>query len=344
MRQVTQTPLGEKVYEGEIVDGKSHGKGKETLSGSTYEGDFVNGVRNGKGKLTIQGLSVYEGDFVNGKPQGKGKRTLLEDGTVYEGDFVDDKWHGKGKLTYTNGCVYEGDFIDGKFQGKGKFTWADGRVYEGDWAGGKRTGKGKMKNADGSVYEGNFIDGVSEEQLKKEKTKKNRKKFLDELLGILPFVLILGGMVSYIVLLVFFRNTHSNPHLNWEKRIPSDLLQKNLFAVAGLIVIVTTGIIINAVRIKKGIKNPNDSYEKKEISLAIFYTVFGFLIPTGILVAIGLWSTMLGFGVGFLSIGVLLIGAAFEHWEGREVKHGFGWPLGILGVILTIFAIVEIID
>jgi len=47
------------VYEGEILDGKPHGKGKciikpvyENEGDDEYEGDFVNGKLHGKGKYT----------------------------------------------------------------------------------------------------------------------------------------------------------------------------------------------------------------------------------------------------------------------------------------------------
>jgi len=182
-----------------------------------------------------------------------------------------------------------------------------------------------MTYPDGKIEKGDWEDG----------TFMTSKKRLNILLLILSLVLIIGGMVLYIVLLVLFRNawetTHSNPHLNWETKIPSDLLQKNLFAVAGLIVVVIIGVIIESVRLKK-----SDRLNASNI----FYTIFIFLIPTGILVAIGLWSIMLGFGVGLLSIGVITINLAFED---RSIgAHVVGWPLGILGVILTIVAIVNI--
>jgi len=177
---ICKLKLDDGTYEGEIVNGKPHGKGKLTYSdGDVYEGDWVDGERTGKGKMTyaddkVYDRYVYEGDWVNDEPNGKGKMTWADDDVydryVYEGDFVDGKLNGKGKMTWTDGRVYEGDFVDGKLNGKGKMTWADGRVYEGDFVddgvyegdlvNNKPHGKGKMTWTDGRVYEGDWVDGL----------------------------------------------------------------------------------------------------------------------------------------------------------------------------------------
>jgi len=144
------------VYEGDWVEAKRTGKGKQTFSnGNVFEGDFVDDKLHGKGKQTYCDGDVYEGDFVDDKLQGKGKITL-HDGGVYEGDFVDGKLHGKGKKTYKDGKVEEGDFVDYKLHGKGKQTFSNGNVYEGDFVGGKLQGKGKLTKTNGDVYEGEF--------------------------------------------------------------------------------------------------------------------------------------------------------------------------------------------
>ena len=147
------------IYEGDIVDGKPHGKGKLTSpDGDVYEGDFVNGKPNGKGKYTYADGGVYEGDYVDGKRTGKGKETSAK-GYVYEGDIVNDKPNGKGKLTFADGAVYEGDFVDVKRTGKGKYTFADGDVYEGDFVDGRFHGKGKLTYKNGKILEGIWKNG-----------------------------------------------------------------------------------------------------------------------------------------------------------------------------------------
>ena len=94
-----------------------------------YEGEIMNGKRNGKGKQTFADGEVYEGDFKDDKMNGKGKFTCT-DGEVFEGDFKDDERNGKGKSTFASGDVYEGSWKDGEITGKGKFTFANGEVHE----------------------------------------------------------------------------------------------------------------------------------------------------------------------------------------------------------------------
>jgi hypothetical protein len=55
------------IYEGDLVDGKAHGKGKMTYTdGMVFEGTYVNDLADGKGKMYFDG-KVYEVVFVNGK-------------------------------------------------------------------------------------------------------------------------------------------------------------------------------------------------------------------------------------------------------------------------------------
>ena len=167
------------VYEGELVNGKPHGKGKKTFSsGGYYEGDFVDGKWHGKGKVAWVEGDIYEGDWLEGKKHGKGKLTLAN-GEVYEGDFVENKQHGKGKKTYPEGSIYEGDWLEGKKHGKGKLTLANGEVYEGDFVEDKQHGKGKKTYPDGKVEEGNWEDNEflgTDEACKRRATEEKRKK------------------------------------------------------------------------------------------------------------------------------------------------------------------------
>ena len=58
------------VYEGEFVNGKKSGKGKEYLNGRLiFEGEFLNGQRNGKGKSYSykNGIKVLELEYLNGQ-------------------------------------------------------------------------------------------------------------------------------------------------------------------------------------------------------------------------------------------------------------------------------------
>ena len=128
----------------------------------SYEGDIADGKRHGKGVLIWKTGYRYEGDFFENKRTGKGKYFDKYGNLRYEGGFVDGVWNGKGKL-FDENCTlrYEGDFVDGDWTGKGKYFDKDGILnYDGDFVDGKRHGKGKNFDENGKLrYEGNFVDG-----------------------------------------------------------------------------------------------------------------------------------------------------------------------------------------
>jgi hypothetical protein len=109
---------------------------KITYSYGVYEGDVVNGKPHGRGKMKYSDGDVYEGDWKNGERHGKGTYKWT-DGRVYVGDCKDDLRSGKGVMTYANGDIYDGDWKDGKKHGKGSFTTKNGDVKTGDWFNGK---------------------------------------------------------------------------------------------------------------------------------------------------------------------------------------------------------------
>ena len=177
-KQVIQYTNG--TYEGTILNGKRHGKGKYTWDvGDVYEGDWKDDKRIGKGKYTWPNGNVYNGYWKDGNRNGYG--TMKYSDGVYEGQWKDDKKTGEGKFTWSNGDVYEGewkndertgkgvfkwpsgdvyngDFVDGVRTGEGIYTWPSGNVYEGDWSDNNMTGKGVFRWADGKVYEGDFLN------------------------------------------------------------------------------------------------------------------------------------------------------------------------------------------
>ena len=58
------------IYEGEYLNGKKNGKGKEYdyKCQLRFEGEYLNGKRNGKGKeYDGCGRLVFEGEYLNGK-------------------------------------------------------------------------------------------------------------------------------------------------------------------------------------------------------------------------------------------------------------------------------------
>jgi hypothetical protein len=120
-------------YEGELKDGKRHGKGKYVYAnGAVYEGDWKDDKRHGSGNFVCANGAVYEGEYRADMRHGIGKY-IHDDGAVYEGNWKDHKKDGKGKCKYANGSEYEGDWKDDMRHGKGIELTADGTTYEGDW-------------------------------------------------------------------------------------------------------------------------------------------------------------------------------------------------------------------
>ena len=109
-------------YVGEIKELVPHGKGKITDwagSGYDYDGDFINGKATGKGKENLN-LGSYEGDFIDNVRHGKGTFNFY-DGSKYIGDWKKDYRDGKGTYIWPDGFKLEGkwskDFFVGLYWG-----------------------------------------------------------------------------------------------------------------------------------------------------------------------------------------------------------------------------------
>lgn len=83
-------------------------------NGDVYEGSILNGKRHGKGKLISKSGDIYEGDWQNDKKHGKGKQ-IYKAGGVYEGEFKNDAVNGYGTFTDSKGRVLKGYFENNKF-------------------------------------------------------------------------------------------------------------------------------------------------------------------------------------------------------------------------------------
>ena len=95
------------MYEGELLNGLNHGKGKEYYNKQlNFEGEFIFGIRNGFGKKYENGQLIFEGEYLNGKKYGKGKEYNTDGQVIYEGNYVND-----GKL------IEQLELIDGKLKG-----------------------------------------------------------------------------------------------------------------------------------------------------------------------------------------------------------------------------------
>jgi len=176
-------------YEGEILNGNRHGKGKYIWAdGDIYEGDFIDGKRTGKGNFIWINGDIYDGDFVDGKRTGKGKYSYKDDDElvvkegefkdgilikgkrqwgewgVSEGEFNEEGLNGEGERLYKSGRFEKGIFKDGIFiEGTCKMLNDDDEdneeLYEGDFKDRKRHGTGTLKYNNGDFYEGEFNDG-----------------------------------------------------------------------------------------------------------------------------------------------------------------------------------------
>ena len=126
-----------------------------------YEGEMKDGKPHGRGIYIWSSGNVYEGEWKEGKQDGKGTITLT-DGSFYEGEWKNDEKHGQGTLTYPGGGKYVGEWREGKQDGQGTQTWSNGSKYEGEWKG------GVMWNS--TLKDGNNID--YENGLQKQSDKK----------------------------------------------------------------------------------------------------------------------------------------------------------------------------
>ncbi|MBF0178382.1 MAG: SUMF1/EgtB/PvdO family nonheme iron enzyme [Magnetococcales bacterium] len=85
-------------YEGELLNGKRHGKGTFTWpDGARYIGEYRMDERTGYGIFTWPNGSRYEGQFVGGKREGKGA-FIWPDGARYVGEYRHGERHGQGSF------------------------------------------------------------------------------------------------------------------------------------------------------------------------------------------------------------------------------------------------------
>ena len=77
---------------------KENGIGREDdFPSSIYEGEFLNGKRHGKGReYNKNGKFSFEGEYLYGHKK-KGKEYYLNGKLEYEGEYLfNRKWNGKG--------------------------------------------------------------------------------------------------------------------------------------------------------------------------------------------------------------------------------------------------------
>ena len=101
------------MLEGEYLNGKRHGKGKECYHDGKlmFEGEYLIGKRNGKGKeyYNDNGKLLFESEYLDGKKCGKGKEYYINDTIRFEGEYI-YSFKIKGKSYLNNKIEFEGEF------------------------------------------------------------------------------------------------------------------------------------------------------------------------------------------------------------------------------------------
>ena len=91
----------------EINNGKGYLKYMAYWGSKNFEGEYLNGKKNGKGKEYDNHILIFEGEYLNGKKNGKGKEYNCDNTIIFEGDYFNDKkWNGKG-YDKNNNTIYE---------------------------------------------------------------------------------------------------------------------------------------------------------------------------------------------------------------------------------------------
>ena len=150
---------GKVIYEGEYLNGKRNGKGKEFHENGRlkFSGTYLNWERNGKGiEYNYDGTIRYEGEFLYGKLWNCKINDKINDNISYEIK------NGKGfiKEYYRNQLIFEGEYLNGQRNGKGKEYYRNQLIFEGEYLNGKRNGKGKeFYDTGGISFEGEYLYG-----------------------------------------------------------------------------------------------------------------------------------------------------------------------------------------
>ena len=119
----------------------------------SFEGEYINGKRNGKGKeYSILGYyGVYSKEDIFSK-------------LAFNGEYLNGKkWNGKWKEYHDDGKIrFDGEYVNGEINGKAKeYNTAGNLEFSGEYYNGKRwNGKFNEFNFDNTIkYRGEYIDG-----------------------------------------------------------------------------------------------------------------------------------------------------------------------------------------
>ncbi len=157
--------LSELRYEGNLQNGKAHGKGKVFYNElHWYEGDFVDGVIQGQGEFYRNGYLYYAGGVRGGVPHGQGAVciTNVTYSTIpMRGTFIDGNMEGYFKIyDGSDALIFEGQFSGNKENGPGKEYEQGKMIFDGQYKKGLRNGYGTEFDYNGEPkYSGNYVDG-----------------------------------------------------------------------------------------------------------------------------------------------------------------------------------------
>ena len=179
-------------YEGELLNGKPHGRGiLNEKDGSCYDGNWNNGEftgwgvyrnasgleRNGffinkifKGKIWTIDESNRQNELENYDPGQEYNVLIVYGGTNYRGSWRNGMKNGYGKETHPNSSApYEGFFYNDRYIGKmyrmdefGKYKDEAGNPFLIRPRDGKVTGRVRIEYPNGDVYEGMWNEGFRE--------------------------------------------------------------------------------------------------------------------------------------------------------------------------------------
>ena len=186
------------LFEGEYLNGKKNGKGKEYnedgklifkgeyLNGTKYKGieyeynedngklifeyEYLNGEKNGYFKEydKYEGHLLFSGNYLNDKKNGEGieyrygpnKSNTIK---IFSGIYLNGERKKGKEYNYEGNLVYEGEYLNGKRNGKGRIYYGNNLPtlkYEGEFFNGKKHGKGIEYDIDKHLkYEGEFLNG-----------------------------------------------------------------------------------------------------------------------------------------------------------------------------------------
>jgi hypothetical protein len=106
-------------YTGTLKAGVPHGQGFFAYLPPIgwYEGEVADGRPHGKGEKLDTNRSQYAGEWAKGRRSGYGEAVFTTGGS-YKGQWKDDKFHGQGRIVYAgSGHSYEGLFENGRVAG-----------------------------------------------------------------------------------------------------------------------------------------------------------------------------------------------------------------------------------